>query len=66
MMSRPYPSTGAVVSYQEAGIKEVDVLDGDGDAICAQADGQRWTLEEAQANPLGHPGCTRAFSPVVD
>jgi hypothetical protein len=44
----------------------VDVLDGDDDEPCASANGARWTVEEAEANPLGHPNCTRAFSPVVE
>jgi len=57
---------GAVASYRTAGVREVDVLDGDDDPICAAANGARWTLEEAEANPLGHPNCVRAFSPVVE
>lgn len=57
---------GAVASYRAGGVTHVDVLDGDDDAICAAANGARWTLEEAEQNPLGHPNCTRAFSPVVE
>ncbi len=30
-----------------------------------QADGQRWTSEEAAMYPAGHPCCVRDFSPVV-
>jgi hypothetical protein len=57
---------GAVLSYSEAKVKRVKVLDGDGDDICAEVDGTEQTLEWADENPIGHPGCTRAFVPVVD
>lgn len=57
---------GAIASYRTAGVTHVDVLDGDDDEVCAAANGSRWTLDEAEANPLGHPNCTRAFSAVID
>lgn len=57
---------GAIAAYRTADVTHVDVLDGDDDPICAAANGARWTLEEAEQNPLGHPNCTRAFSPVVE
>ncbi len=57
---------GSVAAYRTGGVTHVDVLDGEDDPICAAANGSRWTLEEAEANPLGHPNCTRAFSPVVE
>jgi len=57
---------GSVTAYRVAGLTHVDVLDGDDDEPCASANGSRWTLDEAEANPLGHPNCTRAFSPVVE
>lgn len=56
---------GSVAAYRAGGIEYVDVLDGDDDEPCASANGSRWTLEEAEANPLGHPNCVRAFSPVL-
>ena len=56
---------GAVLAYGDAGITRVEVLDGDDDEICAAANGQIWTLEEADADPIGHPNCVRAFAPVV-
>lgn len=59
-------STGSVLAYREAGVEKVEVLDGDDDEECASANGAIWTLEEAQANPIGHPNCTRAFVPVVE
>jgi hypothetical protein len=59
-------NTGAVLSYREAGIEKVEVLDGDEDEDCASVNGTTQTLEWAMDNPVAHPHCTRAFSPVVD
>ena len=59
-------SLGSLLYYEEAGIKDVEVLDGDDDEECATADGQIWTLEEARENPIAHPNCTRSFLAVVD
>lgn len=56
---------GSLLAYGDAGVTHVDVLDGDDDEPCRSANGARWTLDEAQANPLAHPNCTRAFAPVV-
>jgi hypothetical protein len=56
---------GAVAAYRTAGLTHVDVLDGDDDEPCASANGSRWTLDEAAANPLGHPNCVRAFTPIL-
>ena len=50
--------------YDEAGVSQVIVFDngaGDEDQPCIDANGQVWTLEEMQANPLEHPNCTRSF-----
>lgn len=55
----------AIGTYRAFEVTEVDVIDGDVDDVCAHANGSRWTLEEASANPLGHPNCTRDFLPVV-
>ena len=55
----------AVSSYREYGVERVEVIDGDEDDPCAQANGSTWTLEEANENPLGHPNCTRDFAPVA-
>lgn len=57
---------GAVLAYRQAEISRVKVLDGDGDEICAEVDGTEQTLDWAEENPIGHPGCVRAFVPVVD
>lgn len=57
---------GAVGSYRAAGLTHVDIMDGDKDEICASVNGTRQTLEWLDANPLGHPNCTRAALPVVE
>lgn len=54
----------ALGSYAEFGVTSVEVIDGDGDEVCADADGQTWSLEEADGNELGHPNCVRDFIPV--
>ena len=56
----------SVNAYRDSGlVEQVEVLDGDGCEACAEINGQIWTLDEAEANPLEHPNCTRSFSPVV-
>lgn len=58
---------GSIVGYDESGVViGVDVLDGTNDAICTAANGQRWSLKQARANPIGHPNCRRTFAPVID
>lgn len=56
---------GQVFGAKQAGLTHVHVTDGDKDADCAAANGATWTLEQALANPVSHPNCTRAFSPAV-
>lgn len=51
---------------RDAAINEVDIMDGDEDEDCAEANGSRWTLDEYEANPLGHPNCTRIGLPVIE
>jgi HK97 family phage portal protein len=51
---------------REAGIESVDIMDGDEDEECADANGSRWTLEEYEANPISHPNCTRIGLPVIE
>lgn len=58
-------NTGAILAYETAGVKSVEVLDGDDDEDCASVNGQTWTLEEAMDNPIAHPNCTRAFAAIV-
>lgn len=56
---------GAIVAYRAGGVTHVTVLDGDEDEPCASANGARWTLDEAAANPLGHPNCLVGSTQVV-
>lgn len=56
---------GAVDQYRDAGIELVEVSDGDGDDECAAADGATWTLDEAEADPISHPNCTRTWVPIT-
>lgn len=58
-------NTSAVTSYREFGVERVEVIDGDEDDICAPLNGAIWTLDEAMAEPLGHPNCTRDFAPYL-
>lgn len=56
---------GALSTYRDFDVNHVIVTDGDVDEVCSHANGSEWSLEEAMGNPLGHPNCTRDFSPVV-
>lgn len=61
--------TAATNRFAAAGITHVEVLDGggeDSDDECNRLNGTRQTLAWAQANPLGHPQCVRAFAPIVE
>jgi HK97 family phage portal protein len=57
---------GSLAGYAEAGIKRVEVFDGEEHEPCASANGSIWTLEQARAEPLAHPNCVRAFAAVVE
>lgn len=58
---------GTVRALRDAGEKYVYVSDPDtcGEEVC-DVDGEIWTLEEAEANPLGHPNCGRDFRPLTE
>lgn len=56
----------SIVAYRNGGLTHVTVMDGDGDGPCATANGSRWTLDYADAHPLEHPNCVRAFAPIVE
>lgn len=56
---------GHTYAYEDAGVSEVDVFDGDEDEPCASVNGTVQSLEWARENPIGHPNCTRAFGPRV-
>jgi hypothetical protein len=58
-------NVGTTYAYQDAGITEVEVFDGDTDAECASVNGTTQSLEWARDNPIAHPQCTRAFSAKV-
>lgn len=58
---------GVVKALKDAGEEYVYVDDGDEfDEECQNADGEYWTIEEAEANPLEHPNCQRTFRPLSD
>jgi hypothetical protein len=60
---------GAVQNYAAVGVEKVVVRDGGTGGSCEACDavdGEVWTLEEAAANPLEHPNCTRGFLPYVE
>lgn len=58
---------GTLLRYSQSGqVSGVEVLDGTNDEICAAANGQTWTLEEAAASPIGHPNCQRVFVAVLN
>lgn len=56
----------SAVMMRDAGITHVDIADGDQDEECGLANGSRWTLAEYEANPIGHPNCTRIGLPVLE
>lgn len=63
--ARAYAS-GSAGQYRSAGIAFVDIVDGDGDPACAEANGGRWTVEQYESDPLAHPNCTRVAIPVTE
>jgi SPP1 gp7 family putative phage head morphogenesis protein len=61
-------NSGALANYKDAEVTHVEVMDGGTEGSCEDCDaldGETWTIEEAEANPLEHPNCTRAFAPVL-
>lgn len=55
----------ALAQYTEFGVDRVQVVDGDEDDACAEADGAIWTVDQAEADPIAHPNCVRTFTPLV-
>jgi len=56
---------GDIFGFAQAQVERVTVIDGTGDAVCAEANGRDWTLAEALDDPVAHPNCVRSFAPVV-
>lgn len=56
---------GHVEAFREDGVTEVVIYDGDYDEECQEANGQIWTLEEYEAEPVAHPNCVRAARPLT-
>ena len=60
---------GAVLRYKASDVESVTVLDDESensDEECEAYDGENWSLDEADANPISHPYCVRAFVPMAD
>lgn len=53
-----------VLGNYQAGTTQFDVIDGDQDDDCAAANGSTWSVTEALEKALGHPNCTRYFTPA--
>jgi hypothetical protein len=56
---------GVVAALKGAGEEYVYVSDGEDCEDCAPYNGEYWTVEEAEANPLEHPNCVREFRPLT-
>ena len=56
-------NTGTVLGGLQADFEEFDVTDGTDDEECAAADGSVWDADECLEDPIGHPNCTRVFTP---
>ncbi len=57
---------GTVLGGKQAGVETFHVTDGDKDEPCASANGSIWTVDQCLSNALGHPNCTRAFTPNTE
>ena len=59
---------GTLNRYGENNITHVNVIDGGSDSscdICNEIGGSVWSVDYASTHELEHPGCVRAFSPVI-
>ena len=60
-------AAGDIAGYRETGVEYVLISDGtEADSECADADGQVWTLDAYDAEPLGHPNCGRSAVAISD
>lgn len=58
---------GTLDGYRDNGTHFVMVHDGtDYDEECANADGQIWTVDDADSNSIEHPNCGRSFDELDD
>jgi hypothetical protein len=59
-------NAGRLASYREAEVEYVVVQDANEcETDVCDVDGEVWTVDEADAEPLGHPNCTRSFRPAT-
>ncbi len=56
---------GHAATFRELGIERVLVSDGDEDEECAVANGDEWTIEEAEAEPIAHPNAIMEGTAVL-
>jgi hypothetical protein len=60
-------NAGNLAAYRANDTHYVMVHDGtDYDDECAAADGQIWTVDDADANSIEHPNCGRSFDEMAD
>lgn len=58
-------AAGDAAGYRETGVEYVEISDGtESDEECADADGQVWSLDAYEAEPLAHPNCGRSASAI--
>jgi PAS domain-containing protein len=57
---------GHAAAFREEGVELVYIYDGDYDEECQAANGEVWTLEEFEANPIEHPNCLRDARPLTE
>ncbi len=57
-------NAASTAAYRDAGFGRVEILDGLGDAPCAEANGSVWTIDEFEADPIAHPNCIRTGVPT--
>jgi len=61
-----FVTTGRLTAYERFGIEKVRwVAASDAIDVCAENDGQVYTVEEAEGQIPAHPSCRCAFAPVV-
>ena len=56
---------GTASRYRASGITHVRIHDGTGDPECASVNGTTQTVDWFESNPINHPNCTMAASPIT-